>query len=445
MCGCDVYTTVFFYNKLLTLQQNHYLCCKSEIRMNQYMRNFFKIASFLGVILLLNACDSLGLDESAKTRTVLVYIAANNNLSSYSAYNFNQMCTGMSSVDTRKNNLLIYLHNTDGAWLIRLNRKSNETVSIDTLKTYSASQVSTNSDVMLQVMKDAFGAYPADKYGLVLWSHGDGWVQSTTSGEEASASTTKAVTRWFGSENGYQMDVTTLKNVLSSSGIPHFQFILFDACYMQTVEVDYELKSATDYIIASPLEITADGGPYHRVVPFMFADVSDEEEYVKNIAKVYYAYYHTDEDSNWSTGVCLSVVNCNQLDNLASATSSAFSGRTDQIDTLQTNLKSGVSNLQYFDPIYSFHSYYDMGDAMSRIASTEAYSTWSTQLSKTIVWNGTEPASTSAYLPYSTLTINKDCGVSMYVPLAINRITTSWNTFYKTLDWYTAANMSVFM
>ena len=30
---------------------------------------------------------------------------------------------------------------------------------------------------------------------------------------------------------------------------PHFDFILFDACFMQSVEVAYELRDYTDYCI----------------------------------------------------------------------------------------------------------------------------------------------------------------------------------------------------
>jgi hypothetical protein len=397
---------------------------------------WYSIIWFFCLSLFMSGCDSLGLDgDSSNTHTVLVYVVASNSLEEYSTDDYEEMLEGMKSVDAR-NNLLVYMDTYSGEYLLKLSRASSGSVRVDTITKY-ASQISTNSAVMKKVLTDAFTTYPADSYGLILWSHGDGWLPAYTSAETASSSTsTTSKTRWFGQSHGYEMDINSLKEAFASSSIPHLDFILFDACYMQTVEVAYALRSYTDYMIGSPLEITANGGPYQRVVPFMFADRTNEKQYVENIAKVYYTYYHTGEDSSWDTGVCLSVIDCNQLDSLASATSAALTGRSAAVASLD------LTNVQYFDPLYSYvHAFYDMDDVMSHVASTEGYAAWSAQLAKTIVWNGTEDASYSAYIN-STFAINKDCGISMYVPVSSSSLAKEWNTFYHQLDWYTASGMS---
>lgn len=411
----------------------------------------YKICFLYGLLalFLFSACDSLGLDKSAKTRTILVYVAANNSLSGDAAYNYSQMLTGMKSVDAR-NNLLVYMRTPTAACLLKLSHSGNEVTRVDTVKTYSQNQNSANSSVMASVMKDAFNAYPADNYGLILWSHGVGWIPFCLSGESsttASSYGTRSIIVDGGgySDNTYSMYINTLKSTLSSVGV-HFDFIMSDACYMQDIETAYELKDVTDYVIGSPFEIASDGAPYQRVVPFMFADADNEEEYVKNIAKVYYTYYHSDEDPNgWSTGVCLSVVKCSELDKLASLTGKILASGSARADTLKANIKNRLSNIQYFDPIYysDVHFSYDMEDAISRVADASSLSAWETQLAATVVWNGKEPYAYSE-LCKGDVTINSDCGLGMYIPVASsNAVTNQWNTFYQTLDWYNDAGMNV--
>ena len=49
--------------------------------------------------------------------------------------------------------------------------------------------------------------------------------------------------------------------------MPHFDFIMFDACFMMSVEVAYEVRNYTDYYIGSPTENPGPGAPYDKVVP----------------------------------------------------------------------------------------------------------------------------------------------------------------------------------
>ncbi|MCR4741132.1 MAG: hypothetical protein K5886_12845 [Lachnospiraceae bacterium] len=78
-------------------------------------------------------------------------------------------------------------------------------------------------------------AYPADRYGLILWDHGGGSVLG------------------FGADeihSGSMMRLQQLKKALETSE-GHFSFIGFDACLMGTVETAYMLKPFADYMIAS--------------------------------------------------------------------------------------------------------------------------------------------------------------------------------------------------
>ena len=82
----------------------------------------------------------------------------------------------------------------------------------------------------------------------------------------------RAGTRWVGQDKGNgdnRMNISEFVEILKSA--PHFDFILFDACFMQAVEVAYELRDYTDYCIGSPTEIPGPGASYDAVVPAMFS------------------------------------------------------------------------------------------------------------------------------------------------------------------------------
>ena len=70
---------------------------------------------------------------------------------------------------------------------------------------------------MKEVINTAFSEYPAQSYGLVLWSHGEGWLAKSQN-----------KTRWWGQDGGSNyMDISELKDVLRNA--PHLSFLLFDA------------------------------------------------------------------------------------------------------------------------------------------------------------------------------------------------------------------------
>ena len=68
------------------------------------------------------------------------------------------------------------------------------------------------------------------------------------------------------------MNIEDLVTILSADAVPHFDFVLFDACFMQSIEVAYALRNFTDYYIGSPTEIPGPGARYDVLVPALFSD-----------------------------------------------------------------------------------------------------------------------------------------------------------------------------
>ena len=90
-------------------------------------------------ILTFTACrdDNEVSGPEKRSCTVLVYMVAQNNLSSFAEADFNEMLEGMKSVDDQNNNLIIYRDDNSKPRLIRLYKDKNGTVKQERLQDYA--------------------------------------------------------------------------------------------------------------------------------------------------------------------------------------------------------------------------------------------------------------------------------------------------------------------
>lgn len=243
-------------------------------------------------------------------RTILVYQVANNNLGTPSAHydldDISEMSTGMARGAAGKNNrLLVYNAGyRKNPVLIEVT-----TAGLDTLKTYSTDIFSVDSRRMLSVFDDMKQFAPADDYGLVLWSHGSGWLQDGISDDIDTARK-----RSFGSDGGRTMNVTTLARTIEQW--PGFSWVYFDCCFMMTAETMYEMRRCAPYIVGSATELLVYGQPYHLTLVHLFSASPDG---LVDAANETFKYY--DEQFTGGNRTCtMSVVSTSGLDALASAT-----------------------------------------------------------------------------------------------------------------------------
>ena len=191
------------------------------------MKKIKILSLFVCLIALLAACEDEDITPSYGAHTVLVYIAGNNSLgqSDFDSKDVSEMIEGMKGTEGTTNNLLVYFAGyKKTAKLIRLIKNGTGEVKQETVMSYDKHN-SVSLDVMKDVFRTAFSNYPAKSYGIVFWSHGDGWLHYQNPS-----------TRWWGqdtSDGDYRMNISDLHEALSVA--PHFDFMLFDACYMQSV------------------------------------------------------------------------------------------------------------------------------------------------------------------------------------------------------------------
>ncbi|MBF1588923.1 MAG: hypothetical protein HXO25_04820, partial [Prevotella sp.] len=206
---------------------------------------------------------------------------------------------------------------------------------------------------------------PAKNYSLIVGCHGMGWIpgkpstrltRSVASPIERDIETDLVgpPTRWFGGGD-YQTDISTLAKGIEDSGIGKFQYILFDDCNMTGVEVAYELRDATHYIVGCPTEIMAYGMPYK----LLWNELSKVNPNYRNICNTFINFYsnYTYNGSPYPYGT-ISVIDCSQVEGMVNLMK--------EINTSSSLSPFVESNLQSMDG-YNPTKFYDMGDYVRTI------------------------------------------------------------------------------
>lgn len=190
-----------------------------------------------------------------------------------------------------------------------------------------------------------------------------------------------------------QIETTDLADAMADAGL-HTEYILFDACYMSSVEVAYELKDVTHYLIASPTEVISYGFPYITMGKHLLGTPN-----YKGIADSFISFY----SSYYLPYGTVAVTDCTQLDALAAIAQQINAAAAQQInaaDAEPTNAASGgklntarsgknvPNGVQIMDG-YSPTLFYDLGHLMSlKDAGTVLTAAFAEQLEKTVPYKG---------------------------------------------------------
>lgn len=214
-------------------------------------RSFLIILTILAGIFLAG-CHRDDEPQTAR-RTILVYMAAKNNLSYYATLDISEMMRAEIPADCR---LLVFRSTYDyGTELFEI--KGGQ---MKTLKTYEEGTLAADAETLTRVLVDARRLAPARENGIIFWSHSTGWHGAVKA---------PALNRSFGQEQGHVIELPELQRALSTA--PKFNFIFFDSCYMGGVEVAYQLRDCADYMVGSVCEVPSTGMPYNLTLPSLFS------------------------------------------------------------------------------------------------------------------------------------------------------------------------------
>lgn len=365
----------------------------------------------------LHSCDDNDTPQKPQetTRTILVYMVANNSLgvSNFDSNDLQEMAEAANNNLFNNGRLLIYHAPTNqNPTLVEITKDK-----ITTLKQYDQSLLSVSSQRMQQVISDAKSMAPALDYGLILWSHANGWLQT---GIESSTilSATKDISPdayikqplAFGEDQGKSMNITTLAEVINDEG---FSFVYFDCCYMATIEVAYQLRNATPYIIASAPEIPANGMPYEQNLPLLFAEIPKLQEACMNT----FDYYNS--QNGLLRSCAISLIDTKHIEELAQATLDIYEIK----NTLPENFEPQKFTLD------SKCYYFDFGQYVTVLSqdNLQLLSRWNDALNKVVIYKAATPRM------WNQLKIDWHSGLSTYILENANDSTTKG---YNQLQWW---------
>jgi hypothetical protein len=326
-------------------------------------------------------------------RTVLIYMAANNDLAADAVRSFDAMRAG--AINFQGNLLVLLKTKPSVSYLIRINSSSK---SIDTLKVYYGYNTS-DPKFLSKVIDDSKTVAPSNSYGLVLWSHGTSWAPARN-----------PIPNAIGYDEGSEMDIKAFKNALHGN----LDFILFDACSMASIEVIYELRNKANYILASPSEILSSSYPYQSIVPLLFGGPDDLRRAGEKFIQCY------DTLSGQYASATVSLIDTKELNNLAVFIKELLSKKLPARDFHRKDLQK-----LNFD-IGSAVDAFDFLDFFDKNYSKEDFHQIKNQLEKTIIYKD----HTSAFLGNPIKTFS---GLSIYLPVSQDTLI----EYYSTLSWLT--------
>ncbi|QQS51091.1 MAG: hypothetical protein IPM71_16270 [Bacteroidota bacterium] len=370
------------------------------------------------VILVLSSCQKDELSDNLPLRTVIVYMIADNNLDYFSVKDINEMEAGFDN--GFNGNMIVYADRAEGATpshpiVYKISKDTTETISSEITFVYGE-QNSANGAVMFSVLSDIINKYPAQSYGLILWSHGTAWYPEGTKISEVkntflgNSLKQLPLTKSFGRDGKGELNIKELKSSLPV----HFDFIIFDACYMGSIEVAYELKDNANYILSSATEVLSAGYPYKQITGELF----EQNVNYKKVANDFFISYDT--LSNALKSATVSIIKTSKLRGLANQVSLIMN------DT--NNLKQvNISEIQQYT-VNKANFLFDVEDFMcNSTTNSKTLEDFKRTLNEVVIFK----ASTQTIL--DELEIKSFSGLSIYVPDSSNY---KYYDYYKTLDWY---------
>lgn len=342
-----------------------------------------------------------------KDKTVITYIAADNNLDFTVRTCIDNIKKGFGKNLDNANFLVLVDTRSTTPQLIQLAKGKDGEINENVVATFPESNV-VDATFMSEVLNEVKNRFPASSYSLDYWSHGLSWVPDNNPFYAPS-------TKWIGQDGNETMDIKELREAIEDSGIK-FDYILFDACLMSSIEVAYELRNTTDMIIASPIEIWEFAFPYKDISDLM----CDKTNRAVEIAQKYAEFYNGSDA--YSTGA-IAVLNCKELEKLAHEVKELFKDNPVSVDQIDTD------GIQYYDR-YTYDMLYDLQqyiDAAAKVNGKDL-TTFHEQMINTVVYKYTTSS-------FASITINKEkfSGVGTYIPV---KEYTGWNKYYQTLDWF---------
>jgi hypothetical protein len=375
------------------------------------------------------------LDVSPR-RNILFYIGADDNLINRDTPGkINKIRQGWQP---DKGEMLIYADRKgEGASLLRVNGTldANGSYGLDTLEVYG-SENSADAATLKRVINKMVADYPADRYGMIFFSHASGWLPEGMLNRPLSMVI-----------DGEASANKEMEYYDFASAIPdkQFDFIIFEACLMSDVLSMYEFRKKADYILASSAEIVSPGFYiiYTDEIMRLYETKEDIPSVVSGFAQSYYDKIAALPENDVLCSATLSLIKMDEMEHLASATKAVLQGISiDETTVPVGEVQSFDRPKKLIDHNNRGSRYFDFAHVIEKIRSDSPYKVFNEQLDKTVVWK----AATKRFLlgdsggipyfgEYDGFFIERHSGLTIYIK---QNIYPTLNTVFENSSWYKA-------
>lgn len=362
-----------------------------------------------------------GPDPDLPVRTILVWLGGDNNLSDETGRKIEALRQGWTYTG---NKCLIYQDSRDGARLLRLRGgcRTTPTPYVEIVREYGAEN-SASPATFARVLREVADAYPADSYGLIFFSHASGWLPAGT------LQNPQKRTRSIGVDDGgtgrAEMEIAEF-----AAAIPDgmFDFIVFETCLTAGVEVAYELRGKSDYMLASAAEIVSPGfTPVYPSALRLLCNTAVETRTALEAFGHAWMNYVATNYTGARRSATLSLIDIDETSPLAARTQAALRTRSAEAPDL--------SRLQHFDRPGSYGDspalprFFDLDEWVEEVADPDEYEAFRAQLERTVVWK----AATETFMAgQNGFTVRRHSGLTTYVE---QDAFPDLNQAYRRLSW----------
>lgn len=316
----------------------------------------------------------------------------------------------------------------------------------DTLLRMPAGTIMTKADNLRSALEYVQSNFPSDSYGLILSSHGTGWLpagyydrdENGSSLMQASRPTPEGAVHYverpspdgidvksfgqeiqkqYGSLYSYEMSLNSLAKAIPM----RLDYMLIDACLMGGIETAYELRNVTRYLGFSQTEVLADGLTYNTLLKPLLDETPANPQAV---CEEYFNKYN--ERTGLYQSATISLIDCSRLEGFAECCRNLFQTYREQMASINYKDVQGFFR-------YDKHWFFDLEDIMVKAGiSPSDKKELSAALGECVLYK----AHTNSFM--EDFDIKTMCGFSMYLPAAGDSYL---NSYYSELEWNKATGL----
>lgn len=371
--------------------------------MNIYI-NILKLMAAAAVLAGLAACETTEIALPVWDRVLLIYFGGDNNLSE-ETYQKIEAIKGGLIADDPLCRVVLYHDPADGVPVLSELKNVGGQALVDTIAVYGEEN-SAAPEVLIHIINSTREKYPARRYSMLVFTHGSGWLPQGALNNPGMRSIVM--------DGDAEMELAAFAGAIPDG---MFDCVVFEACLMAGVEVAYEMRKKTGYILASSAEIVSPGFTpvYSGALHYLLRGE------IEGFAKEAYAYVDRQKDDMRSGTI--SVIRTDGLEELA-----AFIAANCNPD-----IKPDIASIQRFDRNRHI-LFLDFEDYYSRLLEQDSRRIdLSRLIDNCVVWKEATPT----FLPNASgFSINQYSGMTVYMP---QEAYPALNRRYEETEWQKAS------